>query len=100
MMTRSSQDCAAIIQSFPKNTAYGSDGLQAQHLLDALCGPATTAVRTLEPLLVKIVDLLLQRPCSRELSPSVVRGPLTDLSKSDGGCKTCYSGPHLQVVGG
>ncbi|GJV11867.1 hypothetical protein Tco_1353408 [Tanacetum coccineum] len=48
------------IQSFPKGTSCGRDGLRAQHILDALCGEGSAIAVGLLKAISVVVNLLLE----------------------------------------
>ncbi|GAU48609.1 hypothetical protein TSUD_327220 [Trifolium subterraneum] len=56
------------IQSFPKGTSCGRDGLRAQHLLDAMCGEGSPVARDLLDAITLVVNLWLGGRCPSSLS--------------------------------
>ncbi|GJR29728.1 hypothetical protein Tco_1105960 [Tanacetum coccineum] len=74
------------IQSFPKGTSCGRDGLRAQHILDALC-----IVGLLKAISV-VVNLLLEGRCPKILAEFVASAPLTLLLKPDNGIRPIVVG--------
>jgi hypothetical protein len=75
------------IESFPKGTSCGRDGLRAQHVLDALCGEGSAVARDLLSAITPVVNLWLGGRCPIRLSEFVASAPLTPLLKSDGGIR-------------
>lgn len=75
------------IKSFPKGTACGRDGLRAQHLLDALSGPAAAVADELLESMVGVINLWLAGNCPSELGEYVDSAPLTLLLKLGGGVR-------------
>ncbi|GKB27122.1 hypothetical protein Tco_0866523 [Tanacetum coccineum] len=69
------------IQSFPKGTSCGRDGLRAQHILDALCG-----VELLKAISV-VVNLLLEGRCPKVLAEFMASAPLMSLLKPYNGIR-------------
>ncbi|GJY86972.1 hypothetical protein Tco_0500998 [Tanacetum coccineum] len=56
------------IQSFPKGTSCGRDGLRAQHILDALCGEGSAIAVGLLKAISVVVNLLLEGRCPKVLA--------------------------------
>nr|GEW14714.1 putative reverse transcriptase domain-containing protein [Tanacetum cinerariifolium] len=73
------------IQSFPKGTSCGRDGLRAQHILDAFCGEGSEIVIGLLKAISVVVNLLLERSFPKVLAEFVAYAPLTPLLKPDNG---------------
>ncbi|GJR26184.1 putative reverse transcriptase domain-containing protein [Tanacetum coccineum] len=71
------------IQSFPKRTSCGRDGLRAQHILDALCGEGSAIVVGLLKAISVVVNFLLEERCpKRRLASKVaMRGVRKEMSK-------------------
>ncbi|GJT90098.1 hypothetical protein Tco_1078943 [Tanacetum coccineum] len=59
------------IQSFPKGTSCGRDGLRAQHILDALCGEGSAIAVGLLKAISVVVNLLLEGRCPKVLAEFV-----------------------------
>ncbi|GJY40509.1 hypothetical protein Tco_0427779, partial [Tanacetum coccineum] len=75
------------IQSFPKGTSCGRDGLRAQHILDALCGEGSAIAVGLLKAISVVVNLLLEGRCPKVLAEFVASAPLTPLLKPDNGIR-------------
>lgn len=75
------------IRSFPKGTSCGRDGLRAQHLLDALSGPAAVVSDELLNSITGVVNLWLSGDCPAVLGQYIASAPLTPLLKPDGGLR-------------
>nr|GEX66601.1 putative reverse transcriptase domain-containing protein [Tanacetum cinerariifolium] len=75
------------IQSFPKGTSCGRDGLRAQHLLDAFCGEGSAIAVGLLKAISVVVNLLLEGKCPKVLAEFVASAPLTPLLKPDNGIR-------------
>ncbi|XP_026446662.1 uncharacterized protein LOC113347258 [Papaver somniferum] len=75
------------IRSFPKGTSCGRDGLRAQHLLDALSGPAAAVSEEFLTSIAGVVNLWLSGVCTAVLGPYIASAPLTPLLKPDGGLR-------------
>jgi hypothetical protein len=75
------------IQSFPKGTSCGRDGLRAQHLLDATYGEGSPVARDLLDDITLVVNLWPGGRCPNSLSEFVAFAPSTLLLKSDGGIR-------------
>ncbi|KAK2449842.1 hypothetical protein QL285_008997 [Trifolium repens] len=75
------------IKYFPKGTSCGTEGLRAQHILDALCGEGSAVARDLINVITSVINLWLGGRCPMSLSEFVVSAPLTPLLKSDGGIR-------------
>ncbi|GJV99490.1 hypothetical protein Tco_1554742 [Tanacetum coccineum] len=75
------------IQSFPKGTSCGRDGLRAQHILDALCGEGSAIAVGLLKVISVVVNLLLEGRCPKVLAEFVSSAPLTPLLKLDNGIR-------------
>ncbi|GJW27470.1 hypothetical protein Tco_0044345 [Tanacetum coccineum] len=75
------------VQSFPKGTSCGRDGLRAQHILDALCGEGSTIAVGLLKAISMVVNLLLEGRCPKVLAEFVASAPLTPLLKPDNGIR-------------
>ncbi|CAH9096985.1 unnamed protein product [Cuscuta epithymum] len=73
--------------SFPKRTSCGRDGLHAQHMLDALTGPAAAIANEVIQSITAIVNLLLSGSCPSQLGEYIASAPLTPLLKPDGGVR-------------
>nr|GEW25713.1 auxilin-like protein [Tanacetum cinerariifolium] len=71
------------IQSFPKGTSCGRDGLRTQHILDALCGEGSAIAVGLLKAISVVVNLLLEGRCLKVLAEFMASAPLTPLLKSD-----------------
>lgn len=69
------------IKSFPKMTSYGRDGLQAQHMLDALCGKGFVVGRYHLYAITLVVNLWMRERCLMSLAEFVASTPLTLLLK-------------------
>ncbi|GJZ19199.1 putative reverse transcriptase domain-containing protein, partial [Tanacetum coccineum] len=80
------------IQSFPKGTSCGRDGLRAQHILDALCGEGSAIVVGLLKAISVVVNLLLEGRCPKVLAEFVASAPLTPLLKPDNGIRPIVVG--------
>lgn len=72
------------INSFPKGTSCGRDGLQAQHLLEAVCGKGFAMSRDILCEIIQVVSLWLRGRCPISLADFVASTPLTMLLKTDG----------------
>ena len=78
-LTTDNQDVVRALHGFPRGSSPGGSSLQAQHLLDAICGhPAPTAQDCLHALTV-LVNLLLSGKAHSWLSPWLAGAPLTAL---------------------
>lgn len=75
------------IRSFSRGTACCRDGLHAQHLLDALSGPAAAMADELLASITAIVNLLLAGKCPPQLGKFIASAPLTPLLKPGGGIR-------------
>ncbi|GJY70855.1 putative reverse transcriptase domain-containing protein [Tanacetum coccineum] len=75
------------IQSFPKGTSCGRDGLRAQHILDALCGEGSAIAVGLLKAISVVVNLLLEGRCPKVLAEFVASAPLMPLLKPDNGIR-------------
>nr|GEV06728.1 auxilin-like protein [Tanacetum cinerariifolium] len=75
------------IQSFPKGTSCGRDGLRPQHLLDAFCGEGSAIAVGLLKAISVVVNLLLEGKCPKVLAEFVASAPLTPLFKPDNGIR-------------
>jgi hypothetical protein len=75
------------IQSVPKGTSCGRDGLRAQHLLDVMCGEGSPVARDLLDAITPVVNLWLGGRCPIGLSEFVASAPLTPLLNPDGGIR-------------
>ncbi|XP_026392264.1 uncharacterized protein LOC113287662 [Papaver somniferum] len=75
------------IKIFPKGIACEHDGLRAQHLLDALSGPAAAVVDELLEFMVGVINLWLAGNCPSELGEYMSSAPLTPLLKPGGGVR-------------
>ncbi|GJV58022.1 putative reverse transcriptase domain-containing protein [Tanacetum coccineum] len=75
------------IQSFPKGTSCGRDGLRAQHILDALCGEGSAIAVGLLKAISVVVNLLLEGRCPKVLAEFMASAPLTPLLKPDNGIR-------------
>ncbi|GKA07234.1 hypothetical protein Tco_0686458 [Tanacetum coccineum] len=62
------------IQSFPKGTSCGRDGLRAQHILDALCGEGSAIAVGLLKAISVVVNLLLEGRCPKVLAEFMAKG--------------------------
>lgn len=82
-----SKSVLAALKSFPKGTSCGRDGLRAQHLLDALSGPAAAVADDLLQSIVGVVNLWLEGSCLAVLGEYIASAPLTPLLKPDGGLR-------------
>ncbi|GJR38451.1 putative reverse transcriptase domain-containing protein [Tanacetum coccineum] len=71
------------IQSFPKGTSCGRDGLRAKHILDALCGEGSAIVVGFLKAISVVVNLLLEGRYPKVLAEFVACAPLTPLLKPD-----------------
>lgn len=82
------KDCVLRhIQSFPKGTSCGRDGLRAQHLLDAMCGEGSATASGLASAITDVVNLWLGGNCPKVLAEFVASAPLTPLLKPDNGIR-------------
>lgn len=75
------------IQSFPKGTSCGRDGLRAQHILDAFCGEGSAIAVGLLRAMTVVVNLCLAGRCPKVLAEFVASAPLTPLLKPDNGIR-------------
>ncbi|GJV30569.1 putative reverse transcriptase domain-containing protein [Tanacetum coccineum] len=75
------------IQSFPKGTSCGRDGLRAQHILDALYGEGSAIAVGLLKAISVVANLLLEGRCPKVLEEFVASAPLTSLFKLDNGTR-------------
>ncbi|XP_026383845.1 uncharacterized protein LOC113279368 [Papaver somniferum] len=101
--TASSDMVLSRIQSFPKGTSCGRDGLHAQHFLDVLSGSDVIVVDDLLDSITSIVNILLSGNCPPQLGMCFASAPLTPLLKPGGGIRpievgTIWRGLVYKVV--
>lgn len=73
------------INTFPKITSCGKDGLRAQHLLETLCGEGSTMSIDLLYTITLLVNLWMRGIFPMSLEDFVASEPLKLLLKPDGG---------------
>ncbi|MFS8014296.1 hypothetical protein Hanom_Chr15g01342921 [Helianthus anomalus] len=87
------EDCVLkCIQSFPRGTSCGRDGMRAQHLLDAIGCEGSVSFSGLLTAITGVVNLWLEGLCPKVLAEFVASAPLTPLLKPDNGIRPIVVG--------
>ena len=89
------QDVAQAIQSFPRGSAGGPDGLLPQHLKDLISASAGFGGKKLLTALTSFTNLVLSGDTPAQMRPLFFGATLTALNKKDGGVRPIAIGGTL-----